>query len=219
MVVKTIVLNSVIYLIQLFVIILSTVQGAVNKEKQEDEELARQFKNGNKTAFAQLVERHQKKIYHLTRRIVINHQDADEVVQETFIKVFKYIDRYSEKYRFNTWLYRIAINTALTLIKKRKHQGRSLDELYENENFEPISGNSTQQLAKDNEIYDIVKEALEMLSPQLRAVFILRTWDELSYKEIAQTLNISEGTVMSRLNRARNKLKNIVKKMENPKKA
>lgn len=216
---KTIVINSIIPLVQVCMVLFNTVQETVNKKGPDDRELVRQFKDGEESAFSQLVENHQKRIYHLARRIVLNHQDADEVVQETFIKVYKYIDRYSEEFQFNTWLYRIAINTALTLIKKRKHSGRSLEELSENEYYEPVSNDDTLQLTRDNEMYNRVKKALETLSPQLRSVFVLRTWDEMSYKEIAHTLHISEGTVMSRLNRARNKLKIIIGERDNKKEA
>ncbi len=216
---KTIVINSIIPLVNVCMVLLNTVQKTVNDKGQDDRELIRQFKDGKESAFSQLVEKHQKKIYHLARRIVLNHLDADEVVQETFIKVYKYIDRYSEEFQFNTWLYRIAINTALTLIKKRKHGGRSLEELSENEHYEPAGTDDTQQLTIDNEMYNRVKMALETLSPELRSVFVLRTWDEMSYKEIAHTLHISEGTVMSRLNRARNKLKIIIGEWDNKKEA
>ncbi|MCK4967309.1 RNA polymerase sigma factor, partial [bacterium] len=206
-------------LVNVCMVLLNTVQKTVNDKGQDDRELIRQFKDGKESAFSQLVEKHQKKIYHLARRIVLNHLDADEVVQETFIKVYKYIDRYSEEFQFNTWLYRIAINTALTLIKKRKHGGRSLEELSENEHYEPAGTDDTQQLTIDNEMYNRVKMALETLSPELRSVFVLRTWDEMSYREIARTLHISEGTVMSRLNRARNKLKIIIGEWDNKKEA
>lgn len=189
--------------------VLNSAQKVISKEEKE---LIKKVKNGNKFAFNTLVENYQKKIYHLARRIVMNHEDADEVVQETFIKAYVNISKYSEEYKFYTWLYRIAVNTSLTLLKKKKYRGLSLEKLTEDGHFQPTSEDDTQQSSQNSELKKLVKEALKSLSPQLRTVFILRTWEEMSYKEIAQTLKISEGTVMSRLNRARDKLKRILKK-------
>ena len=189
--------------------VLNSAQKVVSKEEKE---LIKKVKNGNKFAFNTLVKNYQQKIYHLARRIVMNHEDADEVVQETFIKAYINISKYSEEYKFYTWLYRIAVNTSLTLLKKKKYRGLSLEKLTEDGHFQPTSGDDTQQSSRNSELKKLVKEALKSLSPQLRTVFMLRTWEEMSYKEIAQTLKISEGTVMSRLNRARDKLKKILKK-------
>ena len=201
-------------IINLLLIVLNSVRKAVSKEDKEEKELIKKVKNGDKIAFNILVENYQKKIYHLARRIVMNHEDADEVVQETFIKAYINISKFSEEHKFYTWLYRIAVNTSLSLIKKRRYRGLSLEALTENEHFQPTSGDDTHQSSQDSEIKNLVKEALKKLSPQLRTVFMLRTWEEMSYKEIAQTLKISEGTVMSRLNRARNKLKKLLKKTD-----
>ena len=88
-VIKTIVFYSIIPFVQLFLVVLYTVQSTVNKKYPDDSELVKQFKNGNEWAFSQLVEKYQKKIYYLARRMVMNHLDADDVVQETFIKVFR----------------------------------------------------------------------------------------------------------------------------------
>ena len=196
--------------IHLFLIVLGLTQKLISEDNEK--ELIREVKKGNKFAFNTLIEKYQKKIYYLARKIVMNHQDADEVVQETFIKAYKNISHFSEEYKFYTWLYRIATNTSLSLLKKRKSQGLSLEELSENDYFQPESSDDTQQISQTSELNMLVKKALENLSPQLRTVFILRTWEELSYNEIAETLKISKGTVMSRLNRARNKLKKYIKK-------
>lgn len=197
----------------LFLTIILFVLNLAQKDiLKEEKELIKKVKNGNKFAFNTLVKNYQQKIYHLARRIVMNHEDADEVVQETFIKAYINISKYSEEYKFYTWLYRIAVNTSLTLLKKKKYRGVSLEKLTEDGHFQPTSGDDTQQSSRNSELKKLVKEALKSLSPQLRTVFILRTWEEMSYKEIAQTLKISEGTVMSRLNRARDKLRKILKK-------
>ncbi len=185
-------------------------ENGFSKEETEENELIRKVKNGNKFAFNILMEKYQKRIYYLARKIVINHADADDVVQETFLKAYVNISGFSEEYKFYTWLYRITVNTALTLLKKRKRSGLSLEELTEEQHFQYSSNEETDQRSKDIELKNMVKKALKNISPQLRTVFILRTSEEMSYKEIAQTLNISIGTVMSRLNRARNKLQKLI---------
>ena len=190
--------------------LLTFSENGLSNEETEEQELIKKIKNGNKFAFNILMERYQKRIYYLARKIVINHADADDVVQETFLKAYVNISSFSEEYKFYTWLYRITINTALTLLKKRKRHGLSLEELTEEQHFQYSSNEKTDQMSKDIELKNMVKRALKNMSPQLRTVFILRTSEEMSYKEIAQTLNISIGTVMSRLNRARNKLQKLV---------
>ena len=197
----------------LFVFLLNIIQQSVNsKEEEEEKQLIKMVKDGDKKAFNTLVENYQKKIYNLARRIVINHHDADEVVQETFVKAYLNMSKFSEEYKFYTWLYRIAVNTSLTLLKKRKYRGLSLEKITEEDHFQPVSDADPHQDSQDSELKNLIRMALQSLSPELRSAFVLRTSKEMSYKEIAQTLNISEGTVMSRLSRAREKLKKYLKK-------
>jgi len=181
-------------------------------EEESEQDIIRRAKNGDQAAFGSLVVKYQKSVYNIARRIVLNHQDADDVVQETFIKIYSHINDYSEKYKFFTWIYRITVNTALTVLKRRKNRGVSLEMLVEEEYFQPAANSNSQRDYREKELKLLVKKGLEKLSPELRSVFVLRTWGELSYEEIAETLKISKGTVMSRLNRARAKLQKSLKK-------
>ena len=180
--------------------------------QDEEKILVRKAQNGDQRAFEQLVISFQKPVYHLAMRIVLNHMDADEVVQDTFLKAYLHLNDFSDKYKFFTWLYRIAVNTSFSLLKKRKRRGDSLDSLGDEDGIQFAGKDNVFQEFRNQELSGIVKKALQNISPELRTVFSLRTWGEMSYKEIADILEISEGTVMSRLSRVRAKLQKALKK-------
>jgi len=183
-----------------------------NAHKDEDSEtlLIQRAKNGDTKAFDSLVMKYQQRLYFVIVRIVLNHEDADDVVQDTFIKAYRSLDSFDESYRFYTWLYRIAVNTALNLVKHRKHKESSLEKKQENNRYEPQNNNNLEDDYIYKEMTGEVRTAIKLLAPEMRTVFILRVFEEMSYKEIAETMGISIGTVMSRLNRARNTLKDYL---------
>jgi RNA polymerase sigma-70 factor (ECF subfamily) len=166
--------------------------------------------SGDARAFEWIVRKFQKRIYYAVLKIVMNHDDSDDVLQETFIKAYTKLNTYDDSYPFYPWLYRIAINTSLNH-QKKKHRLRalSIDDLENNNNHKDLSESPKQMFDSEaNELIDKVKQALCKIPPEQRAVFLLRVRDELSYQEISDTLEISIGTVMSRLSRARDKLRN-----------
>lgn len=188
--------------------------GSIKPIKESDEHLIKRAKKGDNKAFDKLVLRYQKRIYYVVIRMVMNHQDADDVTQETFIKAYKNLENFKEGYKFYTWIYRIAINTAINLIKKRSYVGESLESLLENGYQPPMEETPIKNFEK-TELKSIVKTVLNSISPEARSVFILRSSEGMSYQEISDTLQISIGTVMSRLNRTREKLKKSLKKAHN----
>lgn len=181
--------------------------------KDSEISLIRRAKNGDTQAFDRLVMDYQKRLYFVIIRIVLNHEDADDVVQDTFIKAYRNLDSYNENHRFYTWLYRIAVNTALNIVKRRKYREESLEKRQEDYRYEPSNNSSLEDDYIRKETNEQVRTAISILEPGMRAVFILRIYEEMSYKEIAETMDISIGTVMSRLNRARNTLKNHLQKV------
>ena len=186
-----------------------------NEHNGKDTEilLIRRAKNGDTRAFDRLVMNYQQRLYFVIIRIVLNHEDADDVVQDTFIKAYRNLDSFNENYRFYTWLYRIAINTAINLVQHRKHRESSLEKRQEDNRSEPPNNSSHEDDYIHKEMREQVRTAISFLAPEMRTVFILRVYEEMSYKEIAETMDISIGTVMSRLNRARNTLKNYLQKV------
>ena len=164
---------------------------------------------GDGKAFEWILEKYKKRLYFSIFQIVMNHDDADDILQETFIKTYTRLESYDESYPFYPWLYRIAVNTALNH-QKKKARGRalSLDDMNGKSHNQELSEAPAQFFESEgNELIARVKEALKKLPTEQRAVFLLRVREELSYQEISDTLNISIGTVMSRLSRAREKLR------------
>lgn len=166
--------------------------------------------SGDANAFEWIVRKYQKRVYFTVLQMVTNHDDANDVLQDTFIKAYTKLDTYNSHYPFYPWLYRIAINTALNYQKKKeRNRLLSLDD----------SDNNHIDLAKPaNQINDMegvellikLKESLGKLPPEQRTVFVLRVREGLSYQEISLCLDISMGTVMSRLSRAREKLRALL---------
>jgi RNA polymerase sigma-70 factor (ECF subfamily) len=179
----------------------------VSTDKDSDISLIRRTKKGDTGAFDELVMRYQRQIFFSVIRIVLNREDANDVVQDTFIKAFRNLDRFDEKYRFYTWIYRIGVNTALNLIQRRKNREYHFEYRDEEDNFNPPDTENPDNEIEHREFKKYVQDALNILSLEMRSVFVLRVYDELTYQEIADVMSISLGTVMSRLNRARTTLK------------
>ena len=164
---------------------------------------------GDVKAFEWIIRKYQKRIYFTVLQVVMNHEDADDMLQDTFIKAYTKLDTYNKSFPFYPWLYRIAINTSLNHQKKKARlRTMSLDDLNGNGHQADLAESSTQMLDMEgSELVDKLKAALEKIPYEQRTVFILRVSDGLSYQEISETMDISMGTVMSRLSRARDKLR------------
>jgi RNA polymerase sigma-70 factor (ECF subfamily) len=175
---------------------------------QEDRSWILKSRKGKLAAFDQLVLKYQKPLYFLVLKMVGNPADAQDVAQEAFIRAFRSLDRFDAERPFQPWLYRIAINLALTLINRRKqHASMTLEDA-------EIMGNPVTSDPPDRdteELGQIALRASQALPEDHRAVLLLRAQEGLSYDQIAEVLEIPIGTVMSRLNRARSKLKELLK--------
>lgn len=181
-----------------------------------DEILVKKVQTGDYAAFEELVQRHEKKIYNLTYRIMGNREDASDILQETFLQAFRKLDTFRGESGFSTWIYRIAVN--LCLMKKRKDKGIkvvSLDTpvLYQREkelrNFIPDDWSENPLATLENtELKKKLTEAINELPLDYRTVFLLRDTQGLSNEEAAEALKISLPAVKSRLHRARLFLRN-----------
>ena len=175
---------------------------------ESDAELVERAKGGDGPAFDELVLRYRKKVYAIAFGMARNHGDADDVAQEAFLRAFQGLHRFKAGYEFRTWLFRIAVNVCINVLKRK---GRRVETSYE----EKIDAGMPQPATPDNpgrdmehkELREQIDGAIQKLSPKLRSVFVLRTLQDLSYEEIARVLRISKGTVMSRLSRARDNLR------------
>ncbi len=180
-------------------------------ENISDNKLIALAKEGDMEAFESLVRKYQKSIYYLCHRMTGAHQSADDLSQEAFIKAYISLSSFKDGMNFFTWLRKIAVNNNLNFLKVNKRE----EFLGENDSLIPDDASSTnQELPQDklqrNRLEQQFKEALLALPAKQRIIFILRFYENQSYEEISQILNIPKGTVMSRLNRARKKLKTLL---------
>lgn len=180
-----------------------------HKNDHDDLKWIRNAKKGNHHAFEKLVLKYQKRIYFTVRKIVLDHDDANDIVQDTFIKTYQNLHRFDEQFPFYPWLRRIALNTTLNHQAKVQRKKELLSDEQEFDQIEVQGANPLQEMMH-HELQNKIVEALGQLPIDQRIVFVLRTNEELSYEEISEQLDISTGTVMSRLSRARAKLKEIL---------
>jgi len=175
---------------------------------QREAMLVAAAKRGDATAFSELVERHERKIFRLAQNITRNREDAEDVLQDSFVQAFTHLDAFQGEARFSTWLTRIAINQALMKLRKRRTNLFSLDQSIETEDGslprEIVDwGPTPEQRYSQVELRRILAEAMGRLSPSLRIVFQLRDIEEFSTEETAQLLGISISAVKARALRAR----------------
>jgi RNA polymerase sigma-70 factor, ECF subfamily len=180
--------------------------------------LVNEAKAGDYSAFEELVNRYEKKIYRLGMNITGNQEDAEDVLQEAFLKAFEHLADFREDSRFYTWIVRIAVNQALMKLRKRRTSREVSMEDSEGENGEAIvqdfadwKPNPEQQYAQA-EIEGILQQAVGGLPPGFRTVFYLRDVEGLSTEETADMLNLSVGAVKARLFRARLRLRDELSK-------
>src|SRR6202165_2241779 len=165
-------------------------------------------KRGDTHAFEELVNRYEAKIFRLTMNITRNREDAEDAMQDAFLKSYAHLKDFQEDSRFYTWLVRIAANAALMRLRKRRPNQVSLDEPIEgDDDLMPREledwGPSPEQRFAQTEMNEILSEVIDELEPDFRIVFVLRDVEELSTEETAKALGISVPAVKSRLLRAR----------------
>ncbi len=182
-------------------------------------ELIERSKGGDLAAFEELVVTHQKLIYNLAYRMTGNEEDAFDVVQEAFLRAFKSIKRFNMNSSFGTWIYRIASNICIDLLRKRKKT-----RTYPLTQQDYCGKNSTRVIAQSDDlpeeqaerrdIRNKVRQAINNLPEDQRVIIILRDIQGRSYKEIGEILKLNIGTVKSRISRARAYLKEELQKLE-----
>ncbi len=175
--------------------------------------LVNRAREGDTAAFNDLVRRYERKIYRLAMNITQNAEDAEDVLQETFLKAFEHLGDFQGNSKFYTWLVRIAVNEALMKLRKRKSDRTvPLDEPVETGEETVVReiavwDQDPETKYSQEELSGILREAIESLRPPFRTVFVLRDIEELSTEETAQALGISVPAVKSRLLRARLQLR------------
>jgi RNA polymerase sigma-70 factor, ECF subfamily len=179
----------------------------------DESALVARAKQGDGLAFTQLVDRYDRKIFRLAKHITQNQEDAEDVLQDTFLKAYEHVNGFQEQSKFYTWLVRIAVNEALMKLRKRR-SGKifSLDEAVDTgeetvtREIAVWDDNPEQRYTRE-EMHAILQQAIDSLAPIFRTVFVLRDVDDLSTEETATALGISVPAVKSRLLRARLQLR------------
>jgi RNA polymerase sigma-70 factor (ECF subfamily) len=172
-----------------------------------DWDLVKKCQAGEMSAFQELVSRYHQKVYMVVLGLMRNREDALEVSQETFFRAFRKIGGFQGGSTFYTWIYRIAVNLAIDAQRRQKRNPvelrESMDGLLESQN--EVARDPSADV-HDRELRENLIRAINDLTPEHKAVIVLRTIEGLSYKDIGEILGCSEGTVMSRLHYARKKL-------------
>ena len=174
----------------------------VTERPADERDLVLAAQRGVREAFSELVRRHQRRAYAVARSIVINHEDAEDAVQEAFLHAFKAIDRFLPDQAFGAWLHRIVANAALDVTRRRKV--RDADELPE------TVASPFRDPAVGDELRRRLKEALEALPERQRSVIVLHDVEGYKHAEIGRMLDIPEGTARSDLHYARSHLRQIL---------
>lgn len=189
---------------------MGSMQNRKNKldSKEEDFEAIKRVLDGDNTAYEFLQKKYKNLIYSLVKKMIKNDSDVEDLVQETFIKAYKALDKFKFNYSFSAWIYRIASNNTIDFLRKRRFDTFSIDKPIgnaEDENYFEIEDNSySPDLGLMNEQKsDIIRDAIDTLPENYREIIILRHEEELDYKAIAEQLDLPLGTVKAHLFRAR----------------
>lgn len=194
---------------------------AVRAEKDDDDEVVRRCKAGDREAFDILVEKYYKKIYNLAYRFVGEPEEANDLAQEIFTAAYQNMRRFRGDAKFSTWLFQIAANRGKNRFKYLKRRGHFANRAQRDGEDEkdalqreiPDDTTNPENLYASKQIRKIVQDAIEDLEPDHKEIVILRDIEGFSYDEIAQILGLPEGTTKSRLHRARMVVKEKLKKV------
>jgi RNA polymerase sigma-70 factor, ECF subfamily len=199
-----------------------SAQSATRHAPDDDMALVEASMSGDIAAFEELVRRYDRKLLRIALQVTHNREDAQEAVQETFLKAYQKLNQFRGNSKFSTWLIRIALNEALMTLRRQRRYSRELPLEYEdpNDNKLPLDvadwSPNPEQLYSRSELQEILRKALEGLSPALRVVFVLRDVEVLSIKETAAALDLHPSAVKARLLRARLQLRENLSKFFRP---
>jgi RNA polymerase sigma-70 factor, ECF subfamily len=178
-------------------------------ESERDRELIHRAQRGDDPAFAELVQRHQRRAFSIAFGLVRDEEDASEIVQEAFLRVYRGLDGFNGAASFFTWLYRIVKNLSIDLMRRPAWQRELADDLAGEQAdalFLARLGGTPEDTLRRRELASAVGEAIEALPSYHRAVIVMREVEGMSYEEMAVAAGVSKGTIMSRLFHARKKL-------------
>jgi RNA polymerase sigma-70 factor (ECF subfamily) len=186
-----------------------------------DNELVKEFKAGSRDVFDILIERHSSRMYQAAYGLISNREDAEEVVQDAFVRAYKGLDKFREDASFQTWLYRIVTNLSRNKYQWNKRRGAELNVTLTRKAYDPEKNEGEEMNLPDNsmkpdaviegaELEEDLIKSMERLPGSIREAMILRHVNEFPYDKIAELLNCRVGTVKSRIARGREVLRKII---------
>lgn len=190
------------------------MQSDVNHSDLDDRSLALAFRNGDEKAFEEIVRKYQRQVASILYLTLGSRKDVEDLTQDVFIRVYNSLRRVNVESTLFSWIYRVAVNIGIDEVRKRKiRRVVSLDFLMEpgSSDFQPEDPAKASDGVLATEKQESVLAALRRLSPSHRVAIVLREYEDLSYREIAETLGISEQAVKSRIFRAREELQKLLK--------
>ncbi|MFD1255860.1 RNA polymerase sigma factor [Mucilaginibacter terrae] len=194
------------------------VNANFTENAKNDFQLVLKAKAGSQKAFADLMQRYKDSIYFMSLKMVNNKEDAMDITVETFAKAFEKLDKYQPEYAFSTWLFRVATNNCIDFLRKKKLNTVSIDNMIDDDDDRPMQIKSDTLNPEESSIKKQQSEGLKLLIESLparyRNLLTLRYFDELSYEEIAQQLDLPLGTVKAQLFRAKYLLGNIINRID-----
>lgn len=182
------------------------------------QELVKKCAEGDEQAFDVLVKTYQTKIINIAYGMLQDREEANDIAQEVFIKLYRKIGSFSGEASLDTWIHRVTVNASLDVLRKRGRRVRTVPLETENDDAQTVElpvaddRSSPEKVTLQNERRRMLLEAIGRLGEKYRSVLVLREFEDLDYEQIATVLDISVGTVKSRLNRAREKLRNLLEK-------
>ncbi len=174
--------------------------------EEQEKTWVRQAMGGDATAFCNLVEAYQKPVYNLAYRLLGNSVEAEDAAQETFIRAYTRLNTYDPTRKFSSWMLSIASHYCIDMLRRRKGNLLSMDELPPMVDLSMPHSEQPEQAVIEGQVADQVQSLLDALTPAYRTPVILRYWYDMSYKEIADTMGVTESTIKTRLHRARARL-------------
>jgi RNA polymerase sigma-70 factor (ECF subfamily) len=184
--------------------------------KEDDIQLITRARSGDEMAFRALLGKYERAVYSICLRMIRNRDEAADLAQESFVKVFSMLDRYNPSYAFSSWLFKITSNLCIDHLRKRRIETFAMDEPIDGEKgeiqrqYQAPDLDPEQEYIRKEKMQRLV-EAIENLPPHYRIMLVLRHQENLSYEQIAESLDIPLGTVKARIHRAREMLKASLK--------
>ncbi len=179
-----------------------------------DDELIDQVRAGDLRSFEELIDRYRNQVFNFVYRILGSRDEAEDILQDAFMKVYQHLPRYKKQSKFSSYLFTIAHNLSMNRVNYRKRSQMKLDTLAQSDREMSVTDRTPDAQLRENEIAIVVHRAIEKLPPKYRAALVLSEFEGFSYKQISDVLNCSVGTVKSRIFRARDLLRGYLKGYE-----